>query len=155
MSFPGRGTSRMAGGWVRTPTIQLFTTILVVGSYTDRPRNTVFKIQRGVRTPYPQAGPFPLPGGHKFFCPSLKGKGDRCASAQWGIGFYTDHTTLYYHSGGRVLTLTLRVTPSLKGREVCEPPTRQGGPFPPFPPNWETPLRRLRRGGHKAFCAFR
>ena len=37
-----------------------------MGSYTDPASNTVVKRQRGVRTPYPQAGPFPLSGGHKL-----------------------------------------------------------------------------------------
>ena len=36
-----------------------------IGSDTDRPSNIVLKRQIGVRTPYPQAGPFPLSGGHK------------------------------------------------------------------------------------------
>ena len=56
-----------------------------------------------------------------------------------------------------VLAPTVRVTPSLQGREACEPPTRkrvlspfQGDTiFPPFPQAWETPVCRLRRGGHK------
>ena len=60
-------------------------------------------------------------------CPSLKGKGDRCASAQWWIGFYTDHSTLYYHSGGWVLTLAARFIridfPVFVVCQACEPPT--------------------------------
>ena len=68
-----------------------------------------------LKTPYPQAGPFPLfhgtrrlllvvsVAGDTKLCPSLKGKGDRCALAQWWIGFYTDHSTLYYYSGGGFL----------------------------------------------------
>lgn len=36
--------------------------------------------QRGVRTPYPQAGPFPLPGGHNF-SPFSTGLGDSCLSS--------------------------------------------------------------------------
>lgn len=36
--------------------------------------------QRGVRTPYPQAGPFPLSGGHNF-SPFSTGLGDSCLSS--------------------------------------------------------------------------
>jgi hypothetical protein len=71
--------------------------------------NTVSKFTLGVLTPYPQAGPFPLSGGHNAFplfhrtgrlllvvsvagdtnlCPSLKGKGDQPYG--WWMGSYTD-----------------------------------------------------------------
>ncbi len=88
----------MADGWVPTPTIQLFTTILVVGSYTDPTSNTVFKRQRGMRTPYPPRRVLSPFQGDTSNCPSLKGKGDR-PNGRW-MGSYTDHTILYYHSGG-------------------------------------------------------